>query len=164
MTKVTYKKLEQLTGVPAKQFRMLADIVGAESVTELIDNCEDYIRGADTGIGLCYYNQTTAWLRANRKHIMQFFDYLEQNEALECGIRPPLQSILAMLNKGLEYGDHYLLSEVVRTLVGGYKEGSLNDPDPSGQISWWIYAVWFDSVAYELSNAAYLLEGGTIHV
>lgn len=153
MAKVTYKKLEQLTGVPAKQFRMLADVVGAESAGELVENYEDYTRGADTGIGLCYYNQTTTWLRANRKHIMQLFDHLEQNAEPECGIRTPLQIILDMLNKGIEQGDRYLLSEVVRTLVGGYRERSTNDPDPSGQISWWIYAVWFESLAYELSSA-----------
>ena len=150
MKKVTYKKLADAAGVSKKQLVALAGVVSAESPEALVDQLPDLRHGADTGVGLVYYNQSAQFLKENRKVIWELFEEIEKDAAEDDGITPPIEQIMKSLNHELPEKFQYRLSEVVRTLVGGYRENSRNDPDDSGHISWAIYTVWFDYLVMRL--------------
>lgn len=150
MKKVTYKKLADAAGVSKKQLLALACVVSAESPEALVDQLPDLLHGADTGLGLVYYNQSVQFLKENRKVILELFDEMMAESVTEECIPSPVELIMEILNKGLRDDDRYQFSEVVRTLVGGYRENSRNDPDSSGQVSWAIYKVWFEYLVMRL--------------
>ncbi|HEJ0216515.1 TPA: hypothetical protein SLO96_002973 [Proteus mirabilis] len=144
----SYNELGAYIGLSGLHLIAFAEVVGASSASELVENKEDYAKGFNTGMGLVFFNEAKAFLRKRRKLVKEVFSEMYEEHMDENYLICPMQLVLDGLNDGLGRKDWFKAHEVMETLCGGRNV----DPDESGQIAWWLYGLWYWYVSDRLTT------------